>query len=776
MKLPARLSRFQREARTLAALNHANIATIYGFEQNGGTSYLVMELVPGETLAERVKRDGAIPIEEALGLAKQIAGALEAAHERNIIHRDLKPANVKLTTDGKVKVLDFGLAKAFEAEGASEDPSNSPTLSRAATKQGIILGTAAYMSPEQARGKACDKRTDIWAFGCVLYELLTGKPVFQGESTTEILAAVLREEADWQALPAQTPRQIRELLGRCLQKDLRRRLHDAADARIEIEEALAAPATAETSGAVKGVRVLGRRELILGLGALLLAAVITGLAVWNLKPSLPQPVSRLVINLPPGQQLAGLENGPAVSLSSDGTYLAYVARQGSTQQIYLRALDSLESKPIPGTEGAVNPFFSPDGQWLGFFSGGKLKKVSVSGGAALMLGEAGNPRGAAWGSQGMIAYGRAANGALQQVPVAGGTPHPLTRIEKGEVSQRWPEFLPGGKAVLFTAGPNALDFTNAQIGVQSLGTGERRNLIQGGTQPRYSSSGHLVYAQGGSLMAVLFDSQRLTATGVAVPMVEGVLQSPNIGDAEYSISDTGSLAYVPGGVQSAQRRLAWVGRNGAEQPLAAPAHAYVLPRLSPDGRRVAVTIQEPESQVWLYDLARETLTRFTFEGNNGIAIWTPDGKRIVFNSNKEGPANIFWQLADGSGGLERLTTSEFTQVPISWSPDGQLLAFVEVNPTTGNDIWVLRMRDTSAGLGQVRKAQPFLRTPFNEALRDFPPTGTGWPISRTNPDALRSTCNPIRGRAGSGKSRRKAARNQHGTRTGESCFTAAGTR
>jgi eukaryotic-like serine/threonine-protein kinase len=714
---PERLSRFQREARMLAALNHPNIATIYGLEQSAGVTCLVMELVPGETLAERLKT-GAPAIEESLKIAVQIAEALEAAHEKQIIHRDLKPANVKVTQEAKVKVLDFGLAKAFAGDTANDDPSNSPTLSAAATMQGVILGTAAYMSPEQARGKACDKRTDIWAFGCVLYELITGKQAFHGETTTEILAAVLRGEPDWQALPASTPVKIRDLLGRCLQKDMNKRARDAGDARIEIEEACAAPVTAEltTSASAKGIRALKWRGPILTLCALLIGAAIASLTVWNLKPSPPQPVSRLTIALPPGQQLAGMENGPAVAFSPDGTHLAYVARQGTNQQLYLRAMDSLEAKPIPGTEGAINPFFSPDGQWLGFFAGGKLKKVSVSGGAALILGDVAQPRGASWGSQGMIAFGRSDASPLRQVSDAGGTPQPLTRVEKGESIHRWPEFLPGSKAVLFAAGTSAIDFSNARVAVQSVGTGERRNLVQEGTNPHYAPSGHLVYAQGGSLMAVPFDPQPLASKGTAVPVVEGVLQFPVSGAAQYSISATGSLAYVSGGVQSAQSKLVWVSRNGAEQPLTTPAHAYVQPRLSPDGRRVAVTITDQEAQTWLYDLSRETLTRLTFEGNyNPMPVWTPDGKRIAFESNKEGPPNLFWQLADGSGGLERLATSEYINAPTSWSPDGQLLAFIEINPTTGFDIWVLRLSD--------RKAQPFLRTRFNETAPRFSPDG-----------------------------------------------------
>jgi Tol biopolymer transport system component len=714
---PERLSRFQREARMLAALNHANIATIYGLEQSGGVTCLVMELVPGETLADRIKA-GPLPIEEALKIAIQIAEALEAAHEKSIIHRDLKPTNVKVTPEGKVKVLDFGLAKAFEGDVANDDMSNSPTLSAAATMQGVILGTAAYMSPEQARGKAVDKRTDIWAFGCVVYELLTRKQAFHGESTTEILAAVLREEPDWEILPASTPVKIRDLLRRCLQKDANRRARDAGDARIEIEEALAAPVTAEltTAAPTKGIRALGRRGLILSLGTWLFGAAIAGVAVWNLKPtpqSPPQAVTRTVINLPPGRVLAGFESGPAVAISPDGTRLVYAASQGGIQRLYLRAMDSLlEAQSIPDTEGASSPFFSPDSQWLGFLSGGTLKKVSVGGGAAATISHAASG-GASWGSQGMIAFPPGNATLLQQVPDAGGAPQPLTRFEKGNNSHRWPEFLPGGKAVLFAVGRNVADWANAQVAVQTVGTGERRDLIQGGTQPRYVAPGHLVYAQGGSLMAVPFDPERLQIKGASVPVVEGVMQSISSGAAQYSISTTGSLVYVPGGVKGAERKLVWVDRNGAEQPLAAPGHAYESPRFSPDGQRIAVVT---DGQIWLYDLSRETFTRFTFEGNaNSRPVWTPDGKRIAFFSTKDGPLNLFWQLADGSGGLEKLAISDFIHVPDSFSPDGQLLAFHEANPTTGEDILVLRLSD--------RKVQPFLRTPFNEADPRFSPDG-----------------------------------------------------
>ena len=710
-----RMARFQREAKVLASLNHPNIATIHGLEDSGDTHALVMELVEGPTLADRIKQ-GPIPVDESVRIAKQIADALEYAHERGIIHRDLKPANIKVSADDTVKVLDFGLAKALEGDPSSIDISTSPTISRVATQAGVLLGTAAYMSPEQAKAKTVDRRADIWAFGCVLYEMLTGKQAFTGETVTDTLASIIKEEPDWKLLPAGTPMRVRVLLQRCLQKDPKERLQAIGDARIALNEVLSGAPDASLAG-VPGISApLWRRALIIGLGALLLVAIVTALATWNLKhspPPPPQPVTRTAITLPPGQQLAGLDAGPAVALSSDGTHLAYVATQGGKQQIYLRAMDSLEAKPISGTEGAVNFFFSPDGQWVAFFADGKLKKISVNGGAALTLADAGGPHGANWGSQGMIVFAPTLVSVLYQVPDAGGAPQPLTRFEKGEITHRWPEFLPGDKAVLFDGGTS---LPSRQVVAQSIETGERRNVIQEGTQPRYALSGHLVYVQGANLMAVPFDPQRLEATGAAVPVVEGVLESPGSGAAQYSFSATGSLIYVPGGVQATRAGLVWVNRLGAEQPLAVPTHGYRNPRLSPDGRRVAIGIADLGSQIWLYDLSADTLTRITFEGNaNSYPAWTPDGKRIAFESAKEGPLNLYWQLADGSGGLERLTTSESWQVLSSWSPDGQLLAFTEVNPTTSYDIWILRMSD--------RKAQPFLRTAFNEAAPQFSPDG-----------------------------------------------------
>jgi eukaryotic-like serine/threonine-protein kinase len=706
-----RLSRFQREAKMLASLNHPNIATIHGLEQSGGTSYLVMELVSGETLSERVKA-GPLGIEEALKIAVQIAEALEAAHEKNIIHRDLKPANVKVTSEGKVKVLDFGLAKAFEGDAADEDMSNSPTLSRAATMQGVILGTAAYMSPEQARGKVVDKRTDIWAFGCVLYELLSGKQAFHGEDITEILAAVVKTEPDWRAIPSATPPKIRDLLLRCLQKDKSLRMRDAGDARIEIQEALNAPISAEP------VNVYAKRAtrwwipVLMALVALCVGAV-PGIVGWNLKPTAPKLVSRTVITLPPGDQLAVLDF-PAIAISPDGSQLAYVALHGGTRQIFLRPLNSLEARPLAGTEGANTPSFSPDGQWLGFFANGKLKKISVGGGAALTLGLAPFPAGITWSGDRAIIFAPTAPSVLERVSDSGGPPQALTHFEKGDGAQMWPELLPGGNAVLFALAASPVD-VNPRIVVESLSSGKRRDLIAGGRAPHYAASGHLIYAQGNNLMAAPFDLQQLQVTGAAVPVVDGTFQSGYNGSVQYALSNTGSLAYIAGGSLGGER-LVWVSRDGREEALSAPPRPYVYPRLSPDGHRLAISIAGEDTQLWFYDFARGTLSRASLEGTrNTNPAWTPDGKRVAFISNKEGPLNIFWQAADGSGAPERLTNDEYTSPPRSFSPDGQLLSFIRVNPTTGYDIWVLRLSD--------RKAEPFLRTQFNETAPAFSPDG-----------------------------------------------------
>ena len=730
--LPAHLSdraelreRFEREAKTIASLNHPHICTLFDTGHQDGIDFLVMEYLEGETLAQRLVK-GPLPLEQVLQYAIENADALDKAHRKGITHRDLKPGNIMLTKSG-TKLLDFGLAKLRQAAApANTSLSDLPTAVDPATAAGTILGTLQYMAPEQVEGKSdqIDARTDIFAFGAVVYEMAAGKRAFEGKSQASLIAKILESDPPpISSLQPMTPPALDRVVKKCLAKEPEDRWQSAKDLTDELKWIAGASSQAAILRVeqTRGVGVLGRRTVVLGLCVLVVGGVIGGLAVWNRKPSpapLSQPVSRLVINLPPGQQLAGLDSGLALALSPDGTHLAYVARQGGVQQIYLRAMDSLAANPLPGTEAGVSPFFSTDSQWVGFFAGGRLKKVSVTGGAALDLGIVGaaTGAGASWGSQGIIAIAPGAASGLLQVPDAGGTVQPLVHIEKGDVTHRWPEFLPGGRAVLFTAGRSGITFGNAQIAAESLQTGERTNLVQGASNPRYAPSGHLVYAQGGELEAVPFDSRRLAITGAATPVVEGVLQSPTTGAAQYSIAAAGTLAYVPGDIQGTQSRLAWVSRNGTEQVLAAPPHSYRFPRLSPDGRRVAVAIIEQESQTWLYDLSRETLSRFTFEGSqNYTPVWTPDGKRVAFESNNSGQLNIFWQLADGSGGLERLTTSPYINAPASWSPDGQLLAFAEINTTAGQNIWILRMND--------RKALPFHRTGSNENEPRFSPDG-----------------------------------------------------
>src|SRR6267378_3743405 len=582
--------RFEREARTIASLNHPHICTLFDIGHQDGIDYLVMEYLEGETLAQRLLK-GALPLEQVLQYAIEISDALDKAHRKGVTHRDLKPGNIMLTKTG-TKLLDFGLAKLKQQVApANVQLSQLPTANDPLTAKGTIVGTLQYMAPEQLEGKEVDARTDIFAFGAVAYEMATGKRAFEGKTQASLIAAILeREPPAMSSLQPMTPPALDRVAKKCLAKEPEKRWQAASDVCDELKWIAEGGSQVglTPTAATRGFGALSRREVIIGAGTLLSGVAIAGVAVWNLRPSqapAPQPVTRTTINLPPGLQLAGLDGGPAVALSLDGTHLAYVARQGGTQQLYLRAMDSLDSTPIQGTEGAVNPFFSPDGQWMGFFVGQKMKKISVSGGAALTLGDATFPHGASWGSLGVIAFAPSVGTSLKQVPDGGGTPQLLTRLKKGEVNQRWPEFLPDGKAVLFSGAPTNANWTNSEVAAESVETGERRNLVLGATHPRYAASGHLVYAQGGSLMAVPFDPGRLAITGAAVPIVQGVLQSPSSGAAQYSLSATGSLVYIPGGVQADQRTLVWVTRNGAEQPVAAPARAYVYPRLSPDGQR-----------------------------------------------------------------------------------------------------------------------------------------------------------------------------------------------
>jgi eukaryotic-like serine/threonine-protein kinase len=698
--------RFEREARTIASLNHPHICTLYDIGHQDGTDYLVMECLEGETLAEKLAK-GPLPLDQVLRYAIEISDALDKAHRKGVTHRDLKPGNIMLTKSG-AKLLDFGLAKLRREASPAAAVSQLPTADQPITAQGMIVGTLQYMAPEQLEGKEVDARTDIFAFGAVVYEMATGKRAFAGKSQASIMAKILETDpTPISSLQPMTPPALDRLVKKCLAKDPDDRWQTAGDLHDELEwiAGSGSQAAASPSAVARSVSTDWRQVTLWSLASVIVAAVV-GLAVWNLKPSPAKPVTRFTITLPPGQHLAGLSN-PTLALSPDGSELAYVAAtQSNVQQIYLRAMNSTEARAISGTEEAMNPFFSPDGHWLGFFADGKLKKISVNGGVAQTLTDVGQPLGATWGSQGTIIFSTPGS-ALQQVADAGGAARPLTRLEGGEFVHWWPEFMPSGDAVLFLA-----QFPPT-IAVQLIGAGERRNLIQGqaGIMPRYAPSGHLIYAQGDTLMAVPVDLKHLEVKGAAVPVVQGVL------DAQYSTSSTGTLAYVPGGVEAAQRRFVWVSRNGTEQPLAAPARNYGYPKLSPDGRAIAVGVTDNEGaeQLGLYDLTRETLSQFTFAGSfNGYPVWTPDAKRIAFLSNKEGSFHVFWQLADGSGSLERLTNGT-SELPFSFSPDGQQLAFVEVPGSAPPQIWVLGLRD--------HKGQRFLQTRAVEDAPQFSPDG-----------------------------------------------------
>jgi serine/threonine protein kinase len=709
---PERLARFQREAKLLAALNHPNIAAIYGLEESDGVRFLVLELVEGETLGERLVK-GALPVEEALEVCRQIAEGVEAAHEKGVIHRDLKPANVKVTPEGKVKILDFGLAKAFEGETSVTDLSQSPTLTRA----GVILGTAAYMSPEQAKGKPVDKRADIFAFGAVLYELLTGKRAFEGETIAETIAAVLKSEPEWGKLPGNTPWRIKELLDDSLQKEANDRLHDIADVRIQIKKALKEPVTASPTD-VAGATQPGQQRWALTVGLVVLGAVVAGLAVWLLiQPSSPeQSLNRLLIRPSPPAVLACC-NANEVAISPDGRQLVYMAVGEGGRQLYLRSLGDFLDRPIPGT---ANPsgmvFFSPDGKSIVFFTVDKLKKTSLAGGSPITLCNA--PFGYRTGDwfEDTIVFSAALESGqgLYRVSANGGEPERLATVnpDEGGLSYGLPDFLPDGKDLLFTIRSN----TGYQTALLSLETGERKVVLENARQARYLSTGHLIYEQGGTgnLMAVPFDLAALEVTGDSVQVVQGVRQTDSIVD--YAISRNGTLVYVPAKFAGSPRELVWVDREGSVTPLTETPRAFESPRLSPDGGRIAVTIRTNNPDVWVYDLSRGNLTRLTFdEEEDETPIWTPDGERVTFSAVRDGGWNLFWKPADGSASEELLSEQEYHSHLGSWSPN-EVLAFQEQHPTNGWDIWVLPLEGDS-------KPQSFLQTAFNEDWAKFSPDG-----------------------------------------------------
>jgi serine/threonine protein kinase len=685
-----RVARFQREAKLLASLNHPNIAAIYGLEKSDDTHFLVMELIEGDTLADRIKA-GPLPVEESLKLALQIAEALEAAHEKGVIHRDLKPANIKVTPDNKVKVLDFGLAKAYA--GAPEDMnlSNSPTLTDAATRQGVILGTAAYMSPEQARGKPVDKRTDIWAFGCALYEMLTGRVAFQGEDVSEILASVIKGDVKLDLLPANIHQRVREVITRCLQGDLKRRYSSITDARYEIEQALSDPDGVLVQP-ITSIRP--RKKLRLGLpwiaAAILVVALIVGAAVWKLKPTEPRHVMRFDYELPEGQRFQGLGIS-ALAVSPDGKQFAY----STTNGLYLRSEDELTAKLIAGTEGPVSqPFFSPDGKSIGYFSTNdhQLKKISVSGGAPVSLCQVNQLVGGWWGEDNSIVYGQIP-GDIMRISANGGTPESLVKMESEALI--FPQILPDGKSILYTA---ATSTSQMRVMVLPAKSKEPKELFAG-VGAMYLPTGHIVYGlpNNNNMFAVAFDADTLEVKGGPVPIVEGSIQS--------AVSDAGTLVYIPGetasGTTEQGRTLVWVNREGKEEPLGTPPHEYMYPKISPDGRRIALSVVADDSSgidIWIWDVVRKNLTRLTFDKKLALPpVWTLDGKRIVYWSDHEIPDSgaIYWKPADGTGEAEKLGSAPDRRLlPYAFSSDGKTLVLNEVIAQVTVDLGIFSMDDS----------------------------------------------------------------------------------
>ena len=715
-----RLARFEREAKLLASLNHSNIAHVYGFEAAtlddvSRVHFLAMELVEGEDLSERLKR-GAIPVDEAVEVARQIAEALEEAHEHGIVHRDLKPANVKLTSDGKVKVLDFGLAKAYAGEsagGSSPDISQSPTLARTGTEAGVILGTAAYMSPEQARGKAVDKRADIWAFGVVLFEMLTGRPLFAGETASDVLAGVLKTEIDLGMLPESTPAAVRGLLHRCLERNPKNRLHDVADARIELSEA---PLVAAASLPAITTPPSPWSRVAVGVGLLVVGGLL-GVAMQGLRG---RPVDRTKVRFtvtPPG-------SGGRVQhlrFSRDGKRLVY--KVSSESRLLVHELDAFESRPLAGTEGATTPFLSPDGAWVGFKQAGKIRKVAFDGGDPIDVCDLPqNTPEVAWGSRDVILFSPAwTNVGLWRVSPGGGQPVELTKPDraKGETGHFWPDFLPDGRAVLFTifGGKGLVD---SKVGILDLETRRHEALFEGAA-PMYLDSGHILYYKGGAYRAVQFDAARRRVTGPETTVLPGVRRLDPVGNEEnfVSFSSGGALAFVEDDstLLAPLSRLTWVSREGRREDLALEAyHALNVLSLSPDGTRAAVgRFERGQIQVYVYDLERGTGEALTRDGQNWFPTWHPDGRRLAVTSQLKGNFDVHRIAADAVSASEIMLSTDADEGYWRWAPDGASGVFTVWAPGSGTDLWRAR--------GDGSEPAPIVASALEEGNPAFSPDG-----------------------------------------------------
>jgi serine/threonine-protein kinase len=691
---PQRLGRFEREAKVLASLNHPNIATLYGLEsvESGSvpetgteTVFLAMELVEGEDLSERIKR-GPLSMEEAVAIALQIAEALEAAHELGIVHRDLKPANIKLTSQGSVKVLDFGLAKTWETNHGDSSLSLSPTMTAHATAAGVILGTAAYMSPEQARGQQVDRKADIWAFGVVLWEMLTGRKLFDGDTVSDVLASVLKETPDLGALPGATPSALRRLLGRCLQKDPRKRLQWIGDARLDLTEASDAPLQPAAETGAPGT---AERHNAKWMGWIVAAAAVGIAAVtWMRQPvAVDSPLTRFTIGLGENQTLSFIDQ-PILAISPDGRTLAMTATDSESARdvIVVRHLDRSETLQLDGSEGTGEMFFSPDGKSLGFFADGTLKRASVSGGSVVTLADAPTPRGGVWLRDGTIVFSPEYASGLWKIGETGGTAESLIDVdtEQGERTFRFPHATPEGDILLFTVGtldsPN--NYEDAVIEAYSLSSGERRTVVERASMARFAGRHRIVFARSGDLYAVDFDPDRLQTVGEAAPVIEDVGGDPSSGAGYFTIANNGTIAWLAGAVTAADVLLTLVDESGAAEHLPLSQRGFYQPSFSPDGSKLAFTVGEGYSgvagDVWVYSLVSQGLNRLTFGGNELYPLWSPDGQRIAY-LNYASDAGIFVKAADGSGSERRLTPGDTTALfPESFTPDGRTLAYTRI--------------------------------------------------------------------------------------------------
>ncbi len=724
-----RLARFQREAEVLASLNHPNIAAIHGLEESGGMTALVMELAEGDDLSQRIAR-GAIPLDDALPIATQIAEALEAAHEQGIIHRDLKPANIKVRAEGTVKVLDFGLAKAMEpVGGAAAGASMSPTLSLHATQAGMILGTAAYMSPEQARGKTVDTRADIWAFGCVLFEMLAGRRAFEGDDVPEILSRVLQRDPDWARLPANLPSSIPKLLRLCLQKDVRQRRQSAGDVRIDLEHALVGPMGA----AAAAIPVRGTRVAWVAAATALVAVVLSVPVVRYLREtpsSTPATGDVVRLSIPPpdktlftGQSVATV-GGPQLALSPDGRAIAFAAAApGARPTLWLRSLDALTAISLPGTEGAESPFWSPDNRWIGYFANGTLQKIPASGGPSqLIAANVPDNRLASWGPDDTILFSTGITGILR-VSSSGGMVTPVTELDtsRQEGSHRFPQFLPDGRHFLFMVRSRLADQAGAYAG--SLDGKTKKLLIRGNTAALYVPSGHVLFLDGDTLMGQAFDAERLELRGQAF-VVEGGVGRSSTGSGSYSVSGTGTLAYA--GTLSTPGRLTWFDRRGNPSDSVGSLGDYTDFRLSPDETRLAASVVDPKTgfpDIWITDLTRGGSAPFTFgPALNASPVWAPDGARIVFRTTRAGGLTEFYGKSAGGGGKEEPVLSQTvarasgvlsTNIILwDWSADGRYLLFSPADP----DLWLLPLAGDA-------KPVRFLSAPGDQWHGNFSPDG-----------------------------------------------------